>query len=565
MNDSVDKIQQDRQLLKEAQAKGIGGRWKTYFRLSGPGWIASANTLGGGSMASSLYLGVLAGFSLLWLQPFAMILGVIMMSAIGYVTLSSGERPFRAINDHVNPVLGWGWALAVAAANVVWSMPQYALANSVLSQNLLAGWLGDDGSLVQWASSSLGFVATDALTAVEVARVALAAGGLPDHSQTEAWLAVYANRVVISVTILIVAALVTSSYDRGGWGLRLYETVLKIMVAMIVLCFLGVIIKLSTSPGGLDWQAVLRGLVPDFGQFVRPAASFTPLLDSIGEAGTAARDYWNHVIVAKQRDNMISAAATAVGINMTLMFPYSMIRKGWTREFRGLSIFDLWTGMFIPYVLATGFVVIAAGAAFHTRVPDGFVFETSEDGQVIAFQEPDVSPAALKDMPAPEKSRLRSNTNRFLAAIDARNAALADKAKDNPSLAEPSLAEKRVAAVLIDRDAIDMAAALTPLTGPIIGKMVFGLGVLGMVLSTISILMLINGFTFAEMTGYPHGRKMHKLGMLISGVGGAMWMFVWTGQSQFYLAVVASVFGFMLLPFAYVTFVSPEFTQPVGG
>ncbi|MGC8846144.1 MAG: hypothetical protein ACP5QY_09875, partial [Candidatus Hydrogenedens sp.] len=61
-------------------------------------------------------------------------------------------------------------------------------------------------------------------------------------------------------------------------------------------------------------------------------------------------------------DVMISAAATAVGINMTFMLPYSMLRKGWDREFRGLAIFDLSTGLFFPFILATSCVVIASAA-----------------------------------------------------------------------------------------------------------------------------------------------------------------------------------------------------------
>ncbi len=99
-------IEKDRQLLLDGQRKGKGALLKAYMKLSGPGWLQSGITLGGGSLSSSLYLGVLVGFSFMWLQPLAMILGIIMMSAIAYVTLSSGERPLRAINTHVNPVLG---------------------------------------------------------------------------------------------------------------------------------------------------------------------------------------------------------------------------------------------------------------------------------------------------------------------------------------------------------------------------------------------------------------------------------------------------------------------------
>ena len=81
------KLEADRQLLEHARQKGGFASFMAYLKLSGPGWLQSALTLGGGSLSSSLYLGVLAGFSLMWLQPLAMILGIIMLSAIGYVTM----------------------------------------------------------------------------------------------------------------------------------------------------------------------------------------------------------------------------------------------------------------------------------------------------------------------------------------------------------------------------------------------------------------------------------------------------------------------------------------------
>ena len=124
------------------------------------------------------------------------------------------------------------------------------------------------------------------------------------------------------------------------------------------------------SKEGLPWNSIFEGLIPDFSQFTRPAKTFAPLLEAIQDP--VARAYWSDQIVAKQRDVMISAAATAVGINMTFLFPYSLLRKGWGKEFRGLAIFDLCTGMFIPYVLATACVVIASSAQFHTQVTADF-------------------------------------------------------------------------------------------------------------------------------------------------------------------------------------------------
>ena len=81
--------QTETELLELAQTKGALGQAAIYAKLSGPGWLQGAITLGGGSLAGALYLGVLFGPHMLWLQPLAMICGVIMLSALTYVTLST--------------------------------------------------------------------------------------------------------------------------------------------------------------------------------------------------------------------------------------------------------------------------------------------------------------------------------------------------------------------------------------------------------------------------------------------------------------------------------------------
>ena len=519
MNDDMNKVEAEREMLADAQSRGMGATLGVFVRLSGPGWLQSAITLGGGSLASSLFLGILAGYSLMWLQPVAMILGIIMLSAIGYVTLSTGERPFRAICQHVNPVLGWGWALAVAAANIVWCLPQYSLAESVLRQNLSPELFADRG-----ADGSSGFLVATATTMFG-----------------EGWLADNANRLVVATVILILATIITWSYDRGGKGLRLYEMVLKIFVGLIVLCFFGVVVSLTIN-GGLEWGKIFSGLIPNINQFFNPAPDLQALLDKIADEPT--RNYWSDLIVSKQRDVMISAAATAVGINMTFLFPYSLLRKGWTKEFRGLAIFDLSTGMFIPYVLATGCVVIAAAAQFHAEVP-----RNEKTGQL---EIPEDLQGAYSGLVGAREKRYEE--------LAAKKAAEEEKEvgqrQEVVVMAEAScsLAEKGLAATLVNRKANHLAKSLAPLTGSVVANLIFGFGVLAMTLSTISLLMLISGFVVAEILNYPPGGMAHKLGTLLSGVLGAFGPFVW-GQAGFYLAVPTSVFGFVLLPFAYVTFV----------
>ena len=487
-----DRVAQERQAIIEARARGPLALLKAFMRLSGPGWLQSAITLGGGSLSSSLYLGVLGGFSLLWLQPVAMILGVVMLSAIGYVALATGERPFAAINRHVNPVLGWGWAIATLMANLVWCLPQYALGTAAIRQNLLPGLVGDES-------------------------------GLPDLT---------AKVIVVVVTFILCGAVVWS-YDKGRRGIRIFEVILKIMIGVIVACFFGVVIVM-TMRGALDWGAIFAGLVPDLGLLREPASTYDAIL---AQAGPYA-DYWRSRIVADQRDVMISAAATAVGINMTFLLPYSMLQKGWGREHRGLAIFDLSTGLFIPFVLATGCVIIAAGAQFHTKYDP-------------ALLDPALSPAppasAVNNYNGNLDSRLRFELGdeRFKALgaeeVSARRAALPE-------------ADRQLAAMIVRRDAFDLAHSLEPMTGRAFSHYVFGVGVVGMAVSSIIMLMLINGFVFSEIFNAPRGGAVYRLGCILPGVFGALGPFIYKGTTQFWLAVPTSVFAFILLPIAYITF-----------
>ena len=107
MSNNDDQIQREIEILDSVADKGALQKAKGYMKLSGPGWLQGAITLGGGSLAGALYLGTISGYKLMWLQPLAMVCGIIMLSAIAYVTLSTGQRPFGAINRHLSPLLGW--------------------------------------------------------------------------------------------------------------------------------------------------------------------------------------------------------------------------------------------------------------------------------------------------------------------------------------------------------------------------------------------------------------------------------------------------------------------------
>ena len=202
MTNADDNIQSDRELLTQAASEGklLGA----FIKLSGPGWLQSAITLGGGSLAGALFLGVLGGTSMIWLQLIAIFMGVVMLSAISYVTLSTGRRPFEAINSEINPALGWAWLIATCMANMIWCMPQFSLAYDALDKNLFA--LGGGG------------------------------GGLGDSPST---------RLIVTIVLLVVAGFVVLLKAKEGKSAKLFDLFLKSLIGMVVLCFVGVVALVS--------------------------------------------------------------------------------------------------------------------------------------------------------------------------------------------------------------------------------------------------------------------------------------------------------------------------------
>jgi len=488
------RIEKDRELIINAGKKGTLATLKAFIRLSGPGWLQSGITLGGGSLSSCLYLGMLVGFSFLWLQPVAMILGVVMLGAIAYVTLSIRQRPVQAINEHVNPVLGWGWLIASMAANMVWSMPQFALGIAALRQNLLPGLFGPEV--------------------------------MPEMQ----------GKILAACCFLAVCITGSMLYGIGGWGMKVYETIIKGTVSIIVLCFLGVIIKLGVE-GALSWGRVLRGLVPDFGLLFRPADAFA---GAIAAVDVKCQQFWRSLIIGQQRDVMISAAATAVGINMTFMLPYSMLRKGWDKNFRGLAIFDLSTGLFIPFILATGFVVIASASQFHAAPAMGFLGEVDEQGRPI-------EPA--KNLVGPYNELL---TERLKYEVGREVVAQLSGAERTQQVKLLPEADKRMAAMLVKRDAFNLADTLAPLVGKGFAQYVFGLGVIGMVTGAATMLMTINGLCLCELLNRPPRGWPQRVGSLMVSISILVPLF-WR-EAAFWLAVPTSIFCMTLLPIAYLTF-----------
>jgi hypothetical protein len=163
----------------------------------------------------------------------------------------------------------------------------------------------------------------------------------------------------------------------------------------------------------------------------------------------------------------------------------------------------------MPFFLATSCVVISAASQFHAKTAD---------------LDPNAGAATI-------------------AIITAANPDLTVNAADH-----------ELALMLVKRDNFQLATALEPLAGKVVAQGIFGFGVVGMALSTIIILMLMNGLAFQELFGKPNNKKIHYLGCAVSGVAGATGPFIWTGAAAAALAIPTSVIGGSLIPIAYFTF-----------
>jgi hypothetical protein len=175
----------------------------------------------------------------------------------------------------------------------------------------------------------------------------------------------------------------------------------------------------------------------------------------------------------------MAAFSAATGINATFLFPYTLLARGWGKEHRGLSGFDLVTGMLLPFCIATSLMVIATGCTIYDPVQ----FATG----------------STKLSPMTAAAMLES-------------------------------------------------AGL----GLFFSRIIFGLGILGMALSSITMHMIICGFAVCEIFGIEPGSWRYRLACLIPApgvLGVVLWKYIGS-----WIAIPTSAICGLMLPIAFVAF-----------
>jgi len=409
-------LEKEKALLAYVCHKSLWERTKVYLHLTGPGWMQSAMTLGASSASASLFAGALTGCRLLWVQPLAMLAGVVMLSALVHQTLSTGCRPFAAIRDYLHPGFAWIWALTSLLVTIIWHIPQYALAAGMTEDMIKA-----------------------------------ATGWQPNPRQQTLTL------LLIGLCMMVFSVYITWSYGHRKRGVRIYEKVLKGFLWLIIAAFALVVIN-SFAEGKLSMAELLKGCIPNLPRYDDP------------------------VMQQKTTSLVIGAFSGAVGLNMTFLFPYTLLARRWGREHRELGFFDLITGMLIPYSIATSLMMAAAGSTLY-----------------------------------------------------------------NTPAIEALIAENRPLTPVLAASMLEQAGL-----NHYIARFVFGMGILGMVMSTISMQMLTAGFAVCEMFAIEPGGRLYRLACLIP-TPAFLGVLFWQKMSYWVAIPTAAICGIML-PIAYIAF-----------
>ncbi len=251
--------------------------------------------------------------------------------------------------------------------------------------------------------------------------------------------------LVLAVLIWCICASIVWRHGDGGKVIRTFENAIKIVTAFVVLSFAWVVVETSLA-GRVEWGQVLLGYIPT----------------------SIPQDFAGVTM-------MLSALGTAVGINMTFVYGYTLLDRGWGRDERRFASIDVVLGLVFPYLLVTGLISIAAAGAM-------FGGDMDIQGRL--------SPANASQM-----------------FVDAG-------------------------------------------MGELAGRLIFPLGILGMVIGTLVMHMLTCGAVASELWGYHRGTRAYRLACLIP-TPAILGVFLWTTMGPYLVLPTSAICG-MLMPIAYI-------------
>ncbi len=269
------------QLPEEKYGQGLK-KYRTYIKEMGPAWIISAVACGPATLASVSIAGASYGYKMLWVVIFSAIFGTTAQYLAARVGILEGKGIIAATEEKLGK--SWAWILTIDA--------------------LLATWLA-------------AMVLMNALASIT---------SLVTGFKTPYWGVMYG--VLISLFLV-----------RKGY--RTFETLCKLLVIFVVVCF-GVTLFMAD----LSVTGIVSGLIPNL-----PGGIDTALM-------------------------MAAIMGGAVHITIIGMHTYNTNARGWTQQDLGMARFDTISSMGIAFGLYSVAIFLVAAAVLE---PNGIIIKKATD------------------------------------------------------------------------------------------------------------------------------------------------------------------------------------------
>jgi len=248
----------------------------------GPAWIVSAVACGPATMASVSIAGALYGYQLLWVVILSALFAFVVQFMAAKVGMIGGKGIISLVEENWGSV--WAWILMIDALLATW------LAAAVLMKALV---------------STTGLVT-----------------GVPSPW----WSLVYAFLIFMLV---------------GVGGYRWVERVCKVLVAIVVICFIFTVIKIKP-----DLSGMFKGLMPTLAGGSRGALMTAGIMGG------------------------------AVHVTIIAMHTYNVNARNWGPDDTDLAWADTFLSMFVAFGLYSMAIFMAAAAVLH---PQGIEVKTAFD------------------------------------------------------------------------------------------------------------------------------------------------------------------------------------------
>ena len=467
-------------ILEKANAQGGIKKVLIFSKISGPGiWLTLA-ALSAGSLIGSLGLGQWLGTEALWVQASAMLLGIFSLWAVSQISLNTQQSLFSLMKNEWNPSLAWWFAGSALVTNFAWCMPQFRF-GAEITGSILFPPLDNKG-----------------------------------------------GKIGVAFVLLCLSIFLSFWYERSGLHSKLFQWILRLILFSLIAC-LGVSVCMLIPGSGLSFSSIFSGFLPDLNNLSNTSPRFEALLSQTGEF----RSFWEENLVSRQKELILITFSSTLGVNLLFSLPLLLLGRGWRRDHNQFAKFNLFLGLFIPFVLCSSCLTILSAVA-HQKM----IHSLSEEVSVnTKYSESETIRNLLK-----ERIIFEIGEEQFQS--------LPPFQQDEKieSLSKPNY----ILAHLVSQSDTKKWIHYLSDSGKEPVKYLLGIVVLLISFSTIVILMVLNGHLICEILGKPHKGAPFQTGSLLLAVS-SIGPFVWSDQDA-WVADPSYFLSLAIIPYILLSF-----------